>query len=481
MEELTTALVKLGSIPARLLNSFPRLTALAIGSYSIPCSSLASLFSHPQLALQLQQLDLTGTTVLHANEAKVSEQFENPGQPGQPGAIALDHLFHGLRLKQLSLDVHETKLMPDLQPLAPHLTQLCIVLEWCQRQPRALALLVGALPQLQVLTLMKQAGLQDVLQLLPALPRLHTLQLPHASIYEQQQLDALLAATQLTSIQLESIFNLTSRRTDAACSWQRLELTKYMDCASACCLPLHSLTQPLLLGGLSFSVLATEDQVQPQELLSLLQPLGGLVGRVKVLQLCDLDLADAADLARLCEGCTDVEFCGGSLTPSLDSWEQLVHYTTAVPPVTFKNNAGACSVAMRQLLWRLSKQAWAQGLDITIKHTAADLPKEAAGTESALMRFTDFKKPAKKPADNTKKPQTRDELLEAVRAERAERSKGRQRAAAATTLQVYVRYSGGYKEDSATVKLFWQGPSALQGPLGPSGPGPAPLQAPGSA
>ncbi|KAL6746441.1 hypothetical protein V8C86DRAFT_1520931 [Haematococcus lacustris] len=464
MEELTTALAKLGSIPAvrrcelvsiiakqfdkkvrkapkyldctpglaqRLLNSFPRLTALAIGGYSTPCSSLASMFSHPQLALQLQQLDLTGSTILHAKKAEESEQGLK---------------FHGLKLKQLSLDVHETKLMPHLQPLAPHLTQLCVGVKWRHEHPHALALLVGALPQLQVLTVMQQSSLQDVLQLLPGLPRLHTLQLPQVSVDEQEQLDALLAATQLTSIQLASITDLTSQHTDVACSWQRLELTVSTNFAAVCCLPLHSLTQPLVLGELYISApghygnthldgiepddededededeedydgayelvvdglhnlleacqvpvrigkltiamenvycfpcffhVANNRLLEAPQLLSLLQPLGGCVGRVKVVMMKHLGLAVVPALARLCEGCTDVELCGGSLTPCKEFWHQLVQLMPSVPSITFRGTAGSCSVAMRQLLWRLSKQAWAQGLDITIMHSAADLPKE---------------------------------------------------------------------------------------------------------
>ncbi|KAL6746442.1 hypothetical protein V8C86DRAFT_3120417 [Haematococcus lacustris] len=537
MEELTTALAKLGSIPAvrrcklvsvingedldctpglaqRLLNSFPRLSALFINGYSIPCSSLASMFSHPQLALQLQQLDLTGTTVLHANEdedsdqseeSEEAEQFEyyedsedseqsaDPGQPGQPGAIALTHLFHGLKLKQLSLDVHKKKLMPHLQPLAPHLTQLCIGLMWSHEQPRAFARLVGAQPQLQVLTVM-QTSLQEVLQLLPALPRLHTLQLPQAYHLEPEdwELASLLAATQLTSIQLGSIIDLTIRRTDAACSWQRLELTRTMDCISAGCLPLHSLTQPLVLGELYICAAGeyvnrsvrrfdidvfeldnpfeegveeegeevveeegeegveeegeegVEEEVEEQvkeevkegveeeeeqgveeeegagevvvdclynllqacqvpvrigkltiamghkarQVLSLLQPLGACVGEVEVLELYGLGVADAPALAQLCQSCTGLKFRNGSLTPSLEFWHQLVQLMPAVTPVTFEHTAGSCSLAMRQLLWRLSKEAWAQGLDITIMHTAWDVVKEWRRVNHSLGHST---------------------------------------------------------------------------------------------
>ncbi|GFH15233.1 hypothetical protein HaLaN_11426 [Haematococcus lacustris] len=114
------------------------------------------------LSLQLQCLDLSGSTILRPGSTIL--------QPEQPGA-----------------------------PLAQHLTQLCI------GQAKAPAMVVlGQVPLLQVLTLAGQSSLDclpQLLQLLPALPQLHTLQLPEAEI-RQQQLDALLAATQITSVQL---------------------------------------------------------------------------------------------------------------------------------------------------------------------------------------------------------------------------------------------------------------------------------------
>ncbi|KAJ9526085.1 hypothetical protein QJQ45_009544 [Haematococcus lacustris] len=73
-----------------LMGSFPNLTALSLHGYRVTCSALACLLSHPQLAMQLQQLDLTGTTI------------PQPQQPG-PDQLALANMFRGLQLKQLSL------------------------------------------------------------------------------------------------------------------------------------------------------------------------------------------------------------------------------------------------------------------------------------------------------------------------------------------------------------------------------------------
>ncbi|GFH10223.1 hypothetical protein HaLaN_05497 [Haematococcus lacustris] len=161
-----------------------------------------------RLSLQLQQLDLTGSTIT---------------QPKRPesGAVTLANLFHGVRLQHLSLDVGAEVLMPGLQPLAQHLTQLHV------------QLLMQLYPTLTSLA--------------AALGPLQQLQLPGVTLYGQEQLDALLAATQLTSVQLNSVQDLSSSRADAPCSWQRLELTHWIDSSTAAYLPLHSLTQPLLL------------------------------------------------------------------------------------------------------------------------------------------------------------------------------------------------------------------------------------------
>ncbi|KAL6763026.1 hypothetical protein V8C86DRAFT_463757 [Haematococcus lacustris] len=96
----------------RLLDSFPSLTALTIHGYSATCSGLASLLSHPQLALQLQQLDFPRSCIK---------------QPKEPGleAEAQSNLFQHAKLTQLSFDDYEGGLLPDLQPLAKHLTKPC--------------------------------------------------------------------------------------------------------------------------------------------------------------------------------------------------------------------------------------------------------------------------------------------------------------------------------------------------------------------
>ncbi|KAL6759649.1 hypothetical protein V8C86DRAFT_1257234 [Haematococcus lacustris] len=183
------------SLAQHLMDSFPSLTSLSLHNYATPCSGLASLLAHPALSLQLQQLDLTGTTILQAKRP-------------EPGAATLAILFHASRLKQLRLltkkMVGEARpLLPNLQPLSQYLTQLCL------QQPKGVVwrfdkfiVALRPLAQLQVLTMPGCRHLEGLANLLQALHQLHTLQLPDAAVHGQQQLDILLAATQLTSIQL---------------------------------------------------------------------------------------------------------------------------------------------------------------------------------------------------------------------------------------------------------------------------------------
>ncbi|KAJ9532833.1 hypothetical protein QJQ45_010955 [Haematococcus lacustris] len=380
------------SLAQHLMDSFPSLTSLSLHGYAIPCSGLATLLSHLPLALQLQQLDLTSTTITQ------------PKRP-EPGAATLDNLFHAFKLKQLSLSIKsvagEVPLLPNLQPLSQHLTQLCI-----QQQKGAEWILVDftaallPLAQLQVLTMPGCHCPWGLPWLLRTLPQLHTLQLPDA-VMDQEDLDTLLAATQLTSIQLQSFGGLSSSRVDVPCSWQRLELTGCagcstvahlplhslgsVDCATAAYLPLHSLTQPLVLGALHVGAhtgvdrnlvaaavhnltqackvpvrikelhltmsdkdTAAEQQVELQQLVAVLQALYCSRGRVCVSGMI-VGAAEVVTLAPLYQG-SHLVFESGSVTPSLEFWRQLVQLMPTVTNVVFERVDGSTSSAMHESL-----------------------------------------------------------------------------------------------------------------------------------
>ncbi|KAJ9533937.1 hypothetical protein QJQ45_027033, partial [Haematococcus lacustris] len=389
-----------------LLDSFPGLTALSLHNYTVTCSHLAGLLPHPQLAMQLQQLDLTGTSIRLAQ------------QPDQPGAATLATLFRGLRLKRLSLDVGYED-MPSLQPLAQHLTQLHIG-EPEAAPGDAFTTAVGSLPLLQVLSVSDGFDCidhQSLSQLLQALPLLHTLQLAETTLWCQQELDALLAATQLTSVHLEAICGLTSSRAETPCSWQRLELTDSIDCTSAAYLPLHSLTQPLVLRFLnintapgncsgSCSVAAAVHNLTQAcrvpvkikcleldmtgscdmgQAMAVLQPLGGCCsgdGSMLSLSHAHVSAKDIALLAPLCQGCSRIGFRGGSLLPSLEFWHQVVQLMPNVTHITMVCTEGVATADMWESLQLMAAQPWARWLDIIVVLSRQLMSKDSEGGQA---------------------------------------------------------------------------------------------------
>ncbi|KAL6751461.1 hypothetical protein V8C86DRAFT_680681 [Haematococcus lacustris] len=399
-----------------LTDSFPSLTSLALHGYYIHCSGLASLLAHLRVSLQLQQLDLSSTFITQ------------PKRP-QPGAATPANLFYGVRLQQLSLLVtknavgEDKPFLPNLQPLSQHLTQLRIQqregVKWHLDKYTAV---LQPLAQLQVLTVSHIYHLQGLPGLLQALPRLHTLQLPHAG---QGQLDALFAATQLTSIQLHTLQMLTSSRLHLPCSWQRLELTGSVDCSSVAHLPLHTLTQPLVLGELHVRnvddldvvaaavsnltqackvpvmikvlrlrmlvmqdtpAMATQQLVELQQLMAVLQARKHCsLGMVLVTHM-NVGAADVSTLAPLCQGCTHLEFEYGSLTPSLEFWRQLVQLMPTVTHLTFSTSDGSASAAMHQSLQLMTQQPWARWLDICIVQPSGSYRLPACWRASPLSQ-----------------------------------------------------------------------------------------------
>ncbi|KAJ9532188.1 hypothetical protein QJQ45_003905 [Haematococcus lacustris] len=223
---------------ATLAASFPSLTSLTFHDVRLSIGHLATAINHPLLLPRLLHLDIEGADITHE------------GQPGSPP-------FIGSRLQTLSLNGvvevdGERELLSGLLPLPPTLTQLEVkgnrieLWDW-----DSLAAAVSSLTQLQQLRLVCEelecditmSGVVALLPVLANLPSLHTLVLDDA-VVGQEQLDTLLALTQITHLCVVCFSGLTSSRASAACSWRKLDVHT-MDLVTAAYLPLHSLTHPL--------------------------------------------------------------------------------------------------------------------------------------------------------------------------------------------------------------------------------------------
>ncbi|KAJ9533238.1 hypothetical protein QJQ45_018343 [Haematococcus lacustris] len=210
---------------AGLAASYPSLTSLTLVMITLTTTQLGQLLSHPLLLPRLKHLNLG--MVYIADET-------------QPGTSP----FSGSRLQRLYLRCDDWIFPTRLAPLGPHLTRLDLY-GYEYTATRSLAAALGALTALQWLYLLSNSRetAWACFPTLAQLPSLHTLQLVHTTV-DQEQLDALLALTQVTSLELQDITALTSSRANAACSWRQLKLYS-LDLESAAHLPLHSLTYPL--------------------------------------------------------------------------------------------------------------------------------------------------------------------------------------------------------------------------------------------
>ncbi|KAJ9504843.1 hypothetical protein QJQ45_013648 [Haematococcus lacustris] len=175
-------------------------------------------------------------------------------------AVPLCGAVDSLTIKwTLSLDADvevdgEDELLSGLLSLPPTLTQLVVKgsyrgsWDWDRT-----AAAVSSLTQLQQLTHTDEnrglyetgLGPMALLSALAHLPSLHTLQMSEY-VVGQEQLGALLALTQITSLQVQRFSGLTSSWASTACSWRQLEVN-WMNWVTAAYLPLHSLTHPLRL------------------------------------------------------------------------------------------------------------------------------------------------------------------------------------------------------------------------------------------
>ncbi|KAJ9534480.1 hypothetical protein QJQ45_022167 [Haematococcus lacustris] len=250
--------------------------------------------------------------------------------------------------------------------------------------------------------------------LLGALPKLNSLTLPRVWAIGQGELDAMLAATQLTGITLASVTGLQSSRADSPCNWQRLQFTKGLDVLTAAYLPFHSLTQPLVMRGLDIDLWAVgdEDVDHGDEVHLVEAAIHHLTEECKVPVLTDyvqLDCFHADDmsnvdasvqniqsvlyplhqpchvheimfkgihgvsasllpsLAFMCQGCTSLSFIDCTIEPSLSFWHQVVLHMPTIVRVGFNHVPQSISQEMHQSLEAMADEQWARWLDISIE------------------------------------------------------------------------------------------------------------------
>ncbi|KAJ9532916.1 hypothetical protein QJQ45_011000 [Haematococcus lacustris] len=185
-----------------LAASYPSLISLTLRFLDLSTCRLGRLVSHPALLPLLKHLDVCGTDIM------------NKAQPAPSP-------FIGIRLQQPRLCWGYWDFTPHLAPLAPHLTQLAVASVESNESGfvgslSSLAAAVGSLTCLQSLELGingVEAGYWFLTLLVPvlaSLPSLHTLLLLQDTVHGDQ-VDVLLAATQITHLQVYSIGCLVSR------------------------------------------------------------------------------------------------------------------------------------------------------------------------------------------------------------------------------------------------------------------------------
>ncbi|KAJ9532217.1 hypothetical protein QJQ45_003877 [Haematococcus lacustris] len=222
---------------AAVCASFPSLTSLTLQELSITSAQLGLLVSHPLMLPRLLHLDVSKACI----------------EDGSDDAETVTSLFHASNLQHLTLSWGDWDFIPHLAPLAPHLTQLEVFGRADARHfvSSTLAEAISALSCLEWLCLDTDKSDELFSTLLPVLakmPGLHTLMLTGRAVKGDVQLDALLAATQITHLQVYSFSDLTMSKATAPCSWRKLEIGHVvMDWVTAASLPLHNLEHPLCL------------------------------------------------------------------------------------------------------------------------------------------------------------------------------------------------------------------------------------------
>ncbi|KAJ9532215.1 hypothetical protein QJQ45_003879 [Haematococcus lacustris] len=222
---------------AALCASFPSLTSLTLQELSMTPTQLGLLVSHPLMLPRLRHLDISNACI----------------EDGSDDAETATSPFHASNLQHLTLSWGDWDFIPHLAPLAPHLIQLEILeVEGAGHfVSTTLAEAISALTCLEWLCLATDESDEPISTLLPVLaqmPSLHTLILKGRDVEGDDQLDALLAATQITHLRLQSFSDLTLSKATVACSWRKLQIDGHIkDWVTAASLPLHNLNHPLYL------------------------------------------------------------------------------------------------------------------------------------------------------------------------------------------------------------------------------------------
>ncbi|KAL6756390.1 hypothetical protein V8C86DRAFT_2649370 [Haematococcus lacustris] len=411
----------------------PSLTALSVSEFVLGSGALAGLVDVCR-KLGLQQL--------HVSQCKMKEPHEREGV----AVVPLGNVFRGCRLQKLSLDVWWRAMPPpSLRPLALHLTHLTLALpDGYESAEDCLPLLQG-MGQLQVLHLTMPVPLpppRDVCgmepyddrnddgneeeedqeydldfsglpQLVQSLPCLQSLRLP-LLILEPQDMESLLAITQLTHITPLLQSRLQRSYADSACSWRHLDrndifIPDILD--NLAHLPLHALTHPLHIPELlvdanhldldlakaalenlasrctvpvTISSLTlrcptapdascTDGDVQlavVEALLAQLQPIFHATSIVKVTGLHSVTPHTARALAPACRAASRVILQGGLMAPGVEVWLELLRCMPAMTQLDITglgSHLGYLDEGLRQLRLqppkarRLEVSLWAPG------------------------------------------------------------------------------------------------------------------------
>ncbi|KAJ9532214.1 hypothetical protein QJQ45_003880 [Haematococcus lacustris] len=269
---------------AALCASFPSLTSLTLRELSMTPTQLDLLVSHPLMLAKLRRLDISAARI------------EDDSDDGSDDEETATSPFHASKLQRLTLSWGDWDFSPHLAPLAPHLRQLEVfrVVEAFQVVSSTLASAISVLTCLEWLRVAMDPSDEPISTLLPVLaqmPSLHTLLLTGRDVEGDDQLDALLAATQITHLQLRSFSDLTLSKATAACSWRKLEIDGHIkDWVTAASLPLHNLKHPLYLRQLGDSGDIGVEVLAAAELNLCEQNKAGLVVEVMWLDKATLDL-----------------------------------------------------------------------------------------------------------------------------------------------------------------------------------------------